>query len=509
MDYGGALPLFLRHDWLKRLQQWLKSEGYSRVSVRFYLACLHRLADWLYEQNLDPIRLADPEVVEVYFAQHTTVRGRALGGRHRSSIRVAISAWLRYARQMGLLSPPPPRSPAELEARPLITRSWLEPFVLHLRGLGYRRTTIRKHLAYLSQLGDYLELQGLNANQLTSPEILQGYLEQLKRAPTSKIQVQWAVNRWRDYARSEGLLVEAESPEQGLPELIRDYLQFAREHRGLSPGAVHSHKVQLLELADYAIRHGSSGLIGIPLATLETFIAARSRTRDEVTRVSWPVRAFLRYLFMVGEEPKDRSRWITTPRAYQNQRLPRHLSDDQLAQMLRLVNRATVSGKKSWAVLALLVNYGLRVGEVAGLRLDEVDFESKVLRVRRSKTGEESVYPLTSAVEEALREYLTVRPNAPFPEFFLTTRAPHQPYASGGSLASPCVTSILKKVPGVPGKGGHVLRHTLARRLRQSGVPLPVIRQILGHKASTSTGRYLRIALEELREVADNYAELL
>lgn len=79
MDYGGALPLFLRHEWLKRLQQWLKSEGYSRVSVRFYLACLHRLADWLYEQNLDPIRLADPEVVELYFAQHTTVRGRALG----------------------------------------------------------------------------------------------------------------------------------------------------------------------------------------------------------------------------------------------------------------------------------------------------------------------------------------------------------------------------------------------------------------------------------------------
>lgn len=501
--------MLLRHEWLKSLQQWLKREGYSRVSVRFYLACLHRLADWLSEHNLEPIRLAEPEIVDSYFDQHKNVQGRSLRAGYRPSIRVAISAWLRYAREMELLPPPPARSLAELEARPLITRPWLEPFVRHLRGSGFRRSTIRTHLMYLSKLGDYLEEQGLKVDQLASPEILQGYLQPLERAPASKIKIQWAVDRWLEYARSQGLLVEAEIPVQALPELVRGYLEFAREHRGLSASTLHSHKGQLLALADFVTRHGLPGLVGVPLALLETFIAERSRTRDEVIRVSWPVRAFMRYLFMVGEEPKDRSRWITAPRTYQNQRLPRHLSDDQLGQMLRLVDRETVIGKKRWAVLALLVNYGLRVGEVAGLRLNEVNFEAKLLRVRRSKTGEESVYPITPAVEEALREYLTVRPEAPFLEFFLTTKAPFRPYASGGSLASPCVSSILKRVPGVPGKGGHVLRHTLARRLRQAGLPLAVIRQIMGHKASTSTGRYIRIALEELREVADNYADFL
>ncbi len=64
------MALVLRHEWLKSLQRWLETEGYSRVSVRFYMACLHRLADWLAANNLEPIRLAESEILELYFAQH-------------------------------------------------------------------------------------------------------------------------------------------------------------------------------------------------------------------------------------------------------------------------------------------------------------------------------------------------------------------------------------------------------------------------------------------------------
>ena len=501
------MALVLRHEWLKSLQRWLETEGYSRVSVRFYLACLHRLADWLAANNLEPTRLAESEILELYFAQHRTVRGRAAARGYRPSVRVAVSAWLRYAREIELLPPPSPRSPAELDARPLKTKPWLEPFVGYLRELGFRRTTIRTYLMDLSQVGTYLEKQGRNVEHLASPDILHDYLQQ--RTPSAVRHIQWAIQRWRNYGRAVGILPELEIPVEKIPEPIRGYLQFAREHRGLSASTLHSHKTQLLQLADFVIRERQPGLQKIPLPVLDAFLAERCRTRDEVIRVSWPIRAFLRYLFLVGEEAEDRSRWVTAPRAYQNQRVPKHLSDNQLAQALRLVDRQSVGGKKRWAVFALLVNYGLRVGEVAGLRLDEVNFDAGLLRVRRSKTGVESVYPLTPAVEEALRQYLTVRPAVDLPQLFLTSTAPYRPYASGGSLAAPCIASVLKRVHGVPGKGGHVLRHTLARRLRQSGVPLPVIRQVLGHKASASTGRYLRIALDELREVADNYAELL
>jgi integrase len=104
---------------------------------------------------------------------------------------------------------------------------------------------------------------------------------------------------------------------------------------------------------------------------------------------------------------------------------------------------------------------------------------------------------------------LEVRPASSFPQVFLTTTAPYRPYARGNSIGGPCVSTFLRRVAGAPGAGSHILRHTLARRMRQAGVPLPVMRKILGQTASNSTGHYLRIDLDELREVADNYAELL
>ena len=501
------MSLVLGHEWLSGLRGWLEEMGYSRVSVRFYLACLHRLADWLVTQQWEPSRLAEEGVLELYFAQHKTVRGRSIARGYRSSIRVAVSAWLRYARQMEWIAQKPIRTEAELEARPLQTPPWLESFENHLRQSGYRRFTRRAHLGHLSRLKIYLDQQELPLPALAADEVLQGYC--LKRTQSVRNQVRQAVQCWLKFARAAGLVAQLDCPADETPELICGYLQFAREHRGLSAGALHGHKTQLLALARYLTSQGHPRLVEIPLPLLDSFLAQRCQTRDEIIRSGWSLRAFLRYLFLIGEEVEDRSRWLTAPRTYQNQRLPKHLSDQQLGQALMLIDRKTAQGKKRWAVFALLVNYGLRVGEVADLHLDEVDLGGGLLRVRRSKTGAESLYPLTPAVEEALRQYLAVRPVAPYPQLFLTSRAPHRPYASGGSLASPCLASTLKLVHGAPGKGGHVLRHTLARRLRQSGVPLQMIRQVLGHKASASTGRYLRIALDELREVADNYAELL
>lgn len=112
-------------------------------------------------------------------------------------------------------------------------------------------------------------------------------------------------------------------------------------------------------------------------------------------------------------------------------------------------------------------------------------------------------------VEEALREYLAVRPQVSCEEVFVTFRAPHRPIQAGSSLAGSSVRKYLLPVVGPPGRGAHALRHTLARRLRQDGVPLGLMCKILGHRSSNSTGRYLRIALEELREVAANYADFL
>jgi integrase/recombinase XerD len=397
------------------------------------------------------------------------------------------------------------------EAPSLKTRAWLEPFERHLHQQGYRRSAIRRHLKWLALVGDYLDARAIDPLRLAEPATVQQYLdywENLGERPRpAEIQrIQIAVRQWLRYARHTGQLAE---PKDDAPPLIREYLQFQRDHRGLSVSGLKAQQRQLVSLGDYISRRGLRSLVDIPLGVLDEFVADGRRSRSDVISVGAAVRGFLRYLFLMGKEPVDRSRWITLPRKYRNERLPLHLSDLQLEQALRSVNRQTYFGKKRWAILTLLSNYGLRIGEVARLRLEDVDFKGKSLRVWRNKTGRESIFPLTPAVEEALLDYLAVRPPAAFPELFLTSVAPYRPYARGSSMGGHCVSPVLAKVAGVPGKGAHVFRHTLARRMRQEGLPLPLMRQVLGHESSNSTGHYQRIALDELREVSDNYANLL
>lgn len=494
--------------WLVYFAAWLQAKGYARSSRESYLISLRAIHAWLEAQGWEPARLVDPEVLELYGKDwersHPASRRAS-----RLQIRNSVRCWLRYARETGLVPPLPPRDP---ETRPLKTRPWLEPFERHLRREGYRRAIIQRHLERLAQVGDFLADRNLRPPQLAEPETLELYIREwaanATAGPASRTQIRGAVRRWLDYARANGIVAPLPAVAEG-PPLVEDYLLFAETHQGLSASSRREHRRWLVALADFTARHGHPELVDIPLSLLDSFVAGGRGSRDEVTRVARSVRSFLSYLFLMGHEPRDRSRWIDTPRRYRNERLPRHLSDAQLEQALAQVDRNSAHGKKVWAVLALLTNYGLRVGEVACLRLDDVDLEGCRLRVMRSKTRQESVYPLTPAVEEALRDYLGVRPASEHLEVFLTSRAPHRPYAGGGCLVGPCVRAILARVVGNRGCGGHVLRHTLARRLRQAGVSLPLMRQILGHKSSTSTGCYLRIALDELREVANNYANLL
>lgn len=490
-------------DWVRAFAAWLSEQGYRRHSIMIYGHRLARVGRFLLQSGLEPADLAVPATLQDYLAWRPEEKP---GPSARSSIRCAISCWVKHARQIGLVPPTPRLDP---EQRPLKTESWLESFAAWMKSRGYRRANIRLHLWHLCKMGELLRARGLSAESLTAPEFLRDYLDDWYRPnrprPGIRIQIKAAWAHWLAYARATGSVPAAPSPTLA-PE-VEDYLRFCRSHRGLSDSSVGCYGKALTALTIFLDRNGA-GLVGAPLALLDQFVA-QGRTRDEVARLAGGVRGFLAYLFLTGRESEDRSGWLDSPRMYRNERLPRHLSDEQLQRALSRVDRSTLYGRRDWAVLCLLNTYGLRIGEVARLRIADLDWESGRLRVARSKTRTETLFPLTAAVEEALREYLAVRPEIACPEVFVTFRMPHRPIRSGCSLVGPSVRKYLLPVVGPPGRGAHALRHTLARRLRQDGVSLSLMRKILGHRCSNSTGRYLRIALEELREVAANYADFL
>ena len=154
------------------------------------------------------------------------------------------------------------------------------------------------------------------------------------------------------------------------------------------------------------------------------------------------------------------------------------------------------------AILLLFAVYGLRAGEVASLRLEDIDWEHDRLTVRRSKPRRSQVYPLVPAVGQAVIRYLSeARPRCSFRELFLKTIAPVGPMSST-SLYHVVAPRIKRLGIQAPRRGPHVLRHACAGRLLARGLSLKEIGDHLGHRSPDSTRIYAKVDLQGLREVA-------
>jgi len=149
--------------------------------------------------------------------------------------------------------------------------------------------------------------------------------------------------------------------------------------------------------------------------------------------------------------------------------------------------------------LITLLRLGLRAGEVARLRLDDLDWRADELIVR-GKGARRDRLPLPVEVGEALAAYLRRgRPRSDRREVFLRARAPYEPIATG------TVGSTVRRAcrrAGTAEVGPHRLRHTVACEMVKAHVPLAEIAQVLPHKSLQSTAIYARVDLDALRELA-------
>ena len=163
-------------------------------------------------------------------------------------------------------------------------------------------------------------------------------------------------------------------------------------------------------------------------------------------------------------------------------------------------------GRRDYAFLMLLATYGLRAGEIVALRLEDIDWQKEILRVRHSKTGTVSELPLLREPGEAVLSYLEkARPESKRREVFLQLQAPYQAYKSGSILN--CVIGARLKMAGITPrsrKGPHAFRHARAVSLLRGAVPLKIIGDVLGHRSAESTAVYLKLATEDLRAVGLN-----
>lgn len=281
------------------------------------------------------------------------------------------------------------------------------------------------------------------------------------------------------------------------------YADHLREVRGFAASTVSSHQRTAQCFLEHLEKVGKA--VGrIRSSDIESYIAKAGRrlSRASLQHDIAALRGFLRFLAADGRAPAGLDCQIDTPRLYRLEQLPHSLPWETVRALLRGMDKTSPMGLRDYTMFLLIATYGLRASETVAISLDDIRWRQGILRIHQRKTSSPLELPLTHEVLSALAKHLKrTPPPAPYRRIFLRMRAPL------GVLKPTAVTEafqalVRKSGLDIPYQGPHCLRHSYALHLLKNGTPLKTIGDILGHRNAESTSIYLRLATEDLREVA-------
>ncbi len=284
---------------------------------------------------------------------------------------------------------------------------------------------------------------------------------------------------------------------------VPGFFQYLREERGLRETSIWHYQNDLRSFEAYLARIGLHDLSELSPVVLSAFLTEHCSdlSPSSCTGLLSSIRVFLRYLFREGIVKRDLSTGVEGPRKYRMSDIPRSITWDEVRRMLEAVDLRTPFGKRDYAILLLLVTYGLRSREVADLTLDSIDWKKEELYVPGRKAGHSTAYPLSPVVGNAVLDYLRVRPKTTDRHLFLRIFAPLGPYTY--SAISLCVGRYLRRAGiTVHRAGSHTLRHACVQRLVDAQFSFKTIGDYVGHRSIDSTAVYTKVNVEALREVA-------
>jgi site-specific recombinase XerD len=296
--------------------------------------------------------------------------------------------------------------------------------------------------------------------------------------------------------------------------LLDGYEQFCRNEHRLAPRSLRVNQGNIRRFLGFLDSRGVASARDITAAILSTYVGLLTQIRPRtLARVVYLMRSFLRYLCIQGAVDGAIVEAVPKVRVYGSERLPTIWTAQDVQSLLSVVDRASPLGKRDYAILLLAARLGLRVGDIRDLTLDHLDWEHNCIHVVQAKTGVPLELPLAEEVGEAIIDYLRHgRPMTSDRHVFVRHNAPFEPFGPDNNLHS--IISSYRRRAGIQmsaqsRRGLHSLRHTLASRLLEAGVPIDTIAGTLCHLAPETTRRYLRIDVNDLRRAALDPEEVL
>jgi site-specific recombinase XerD len=233
------------------------------------------------------------------------------------------------------------------------------------------------------------------------------------------------------------------------------------------------------------------------------FIKATSRLGVSTTGLLKVVlRSFFDFCHEQGYTTQNLRYSIPVIRTYQLSDIPKKIEDHEALKLIDSIDRSTVNGKRTYAILLLLYTYGVRGCQIRSLKVKDIDWHKEEIHFHSVKNSKSLCFPLTSNVGNALFEYLKyARKKCQYKEFFLTLCAPVKPLEAWG-ISQIVRRSMVKVGIKSPSKGAHCFRHGFVSRMLKQGESFKNISDLLGHKHIKTTFIYTKIDFNSLSEVA-------
>ena len=389
---------------------------------------------------------------------------------------------------------------------------FIEAFATHLYGLGHADFTVDGYRASARHFAVWLDRSDI-ALDAVDARVVADFADHRCRCRGNRRCGRLSrkyVNRVRRFvhflaATGSVSLTEPEE-EVSTNALVTEFLDWQRRHRGLRERTIMRHRSMIMRLLpelgeDPAVY--DAGLIRrvvLAMAQTKSSVSARAMTAA--------LRAYLRFLVARGACQPWLDQAVPTIPQWRLSTMPRYLPKADIERLIASCDLTKPHGVRDRAILLLVARLGLRAGDIADMRLDDIAWAHGTLRVR-GKSRQETDLPLPQDAGDALHDYLErIRPAVDDELVFLRSVAPFRPLNHRSTVSS-IVRSAIRRagIADPPSSGAHLLRHSAATSMLREGATLEAIGAVLRHSSPDTTAHYAKVDLVMLRQVVQPWPE--
>jgi site-specific recombinase XerD len=391
---------------------------------------------------------------------------------------------------------------------------FIDDFADALERDGYSAASVIRYLRAADHLGRFMLAQGRTLAD-TAPETPKIFFRHLPgctcpEANGGKINhhVYFGAKRFREYLIEIGVCQDNKPSIAQIrePAIVGGFRRWLQKHRGAKAPTIRLYcrdaTAMLKVLGDDAGQWDPKQIREFLLNSARSCGAGTAEKR--VTSA----RAFLRYLGVQGLCRPGLDQAVPSLAHWRLATLPWCLSADEVDRLIAACDGDSCGRLRDRAIVLLLVRLGVRAGDLANLRISDIEWETGTLRVS-GKGRYEVRLPLPQDAGEALLRYLESRPRvAGGGHVFVRNIAPFKPFISGYCVSSVVKRALKRAKVNSPAKGAHVLRHTAATEMLRHGLPLDQIGLILRHRGIDTTAYYAKVDIALLRQIAQPWPEV-